>query len=327
MRENIESFPGHILEALNIAKNITFNFEKKDIKNIVIAGQGGSAIGGFIVQNIFNNKSKVPIYLNKNYKIPEYVNNNTLFIASSYSGNTEETLSALNFAYKKTKKIFCITSGGELLKLAKKNRYNFITIPGGSAPRSMVCFSIIQILYIVNYINNFSFNQLESQLLDVNKFLIKHKSNIINDATVIAKKLLDKIPIIYTFPEFEGVALRFKQQLNENSKMHSFYNIIPEMNHNEIVPWNKKECNLIPIFIRGLSSKRNIDRMHINMNQIKKYVENFILIEGIGTYLNQYFYLINIVDWISLIFAERNNIDPNEIKAIESLKEELKLYK
>ena len=86
MRENIESFPNHIIEAINIAKNITFNFEKKDIKNIVIAGQGGSSIGGFIVQNIFNNKSKFPIYINKNYKIPEYVNNNTLFIASSYSG-------------------------------------------------------------------------------------------------------------------------------------------------------------------------------------------------------------------------------------------------
>ena len=323
MRENIESFSNHIIEALSIANTITFNSFKEDIKNIVISGQGGSSIGGFVVKNLFHDKSKIPIYLNKDYKIPKYINNNTLFIASSYSGNTEETLSALNFAHKKTKNIFCISSGGRLLDMAKKKHFNFITIPGGSAPRAMVCFSIIQILYIISKANGFLLSQLESELLNVNKFLIKHKSEIVNIANLLSKKLINKTPIIYTFPEFEGVGLRFKQQLNENSKMHSFYNVIPEMNHNEIVPWNKHNHQLIPIFIRGLSSKRNIERMNININHIKNYVDNFILIEGKGSYLNQYFYLIQIVDWISLIYAENNNIDPNEIDAIESLKKEL----
>ena len=322
MRDFIEAFPLHIVEAIDIAKNIKLEYQK--INNIVISGQGGSAIGGIISKNISQHYSSVPVIINQDYKTPHFINKNTLFISSSYSGNTEETITALEDAEKKGCQIFCICSGGEILNIAKRKKYNYITIPKGGAPRAMLCFSVIQLLYIIHIINKLSLTELEIKLLNVKHDLVNKKQEIIKIATQSANTINNMMPFIYTFPEFEGVALRFKQQLNENSKQHACFNIIPEMNHNEIVPWNTQNTCVVPVFLKGDSYPRNIDRMTINTSQIKQNVANVIEIEASGEYLNQYFYLLHLVDWISLIIAENNNIDPNEIEAIESLKIQLK---
>lgn len=322
MRKFINAFPSHITRAIEIAKNI--KFEHQNINNIVISGQGGSAIGGIIAKNISNQYSKIPIIINQDYKVPNFLDKNTLFISSSYSGNTEETITALKSAANKHCKIFCICSGGEILKIAKNNQYDYIKLPKGGAPRAMLCFSVIQLLCIINKVNNLPFQDLENKLINVKKDLLNKKEEIINIATKSAHLINKMMPFIYTFPEFEGVALRFKQQLNENSKKHACYNIIPEMNHNEIVPWNIDNTCSVVVFLKGISSSRNIDRMTININQIKNNSSEIIKIEAFGDYLNQYFYLIHLVDWISLIIAETNDIDPNEIQAIESLKIKLK---
>ena len=148
--------------------------------------------------------------------------------------------------------------------------------------------------------------------------------NLRNPTSFRIGRIGKRMPFIYTYPELEGAAVRFKQQLNENSKRHACYNIIPEMNHNEIVPWVNKMSCVIPIFLNGLTSSRNIKRMDFSIKKISKNVESFIEIENTElNYLGQYFYLIHLLDFVSLILAERDEISPNDIILINELKEKL----
>ena len=325
MKHFIQAFPEHIEDAINIAKSINCRLSPSDIDNIVISGQGGSAIGGLITKNLLQNKCMVPIVINNNYTIPSFVNNKTLFIASSYSGNTEETLCALNKADTQKSHIFCITSGGELLNICKDKSFNHIIIPQGGAPRAMLCYSVVQMLFLIYKVNNEPVDMLIKDLLDVKNHLLNNQKNIIKEAGNIVNRISNKMPFIYSFAEFEGVALRFKQQLNENSKRHACYNLIPEMNHNEIVPWVKKNVCVAPLFINGHSTDRNKKRMKINIDQISRSVDDVIEITiATNDYLTQYFHFIHLFDWVSVILAEQDRVNPDDITLIHSLKEELK---
>jgi len=332
MRNFIKEFPNHITHALQISESLSVHkkyFLEKTFFNIVISGQGGSAIGGVIVKDLVQDNLNIPIIINKDYSIPHFVNKNTFFIASSYSGNTEETISALNkvIELKKTGEnisVFCICSGGQILDIAKKYKLNYILIPEGGAPRAMLSYSIIQMLTLISMINGQT-DSVKDKLTSVKDYLINNQEAIIRLAHRCAEKISDKMPFIYTFSNFEGVVLRFKQQLNENSKRHATYNLIPEMNHNEIVAWNKKNVCVASVFINGNNSARNKKRMMINIEQIKGSADNvFELKCNESDTFVQYFYFIHLVDWVSLILAEKDGLDPNNIDPINYLKDELK---
>ncbi|MAZ58113.1 MAG: bifunctional phosphoglucose/phosphomannose isomerase [Flavobacteriales bacterium] len=332
MRDFIKEFPNHITDALHISESLSLYekyFLKQTFSNIVISGQGGSAIGGVIIKDLLQDYIQIPIIVNKDYSIPAFINKNTLFIASSYSGNTEETISALNKVIDLQKSgekiiIFCICSGGQILEIAKKHELKHILIPEGGAPRAMLCYSIVQMLTVISMISSKT-DFVKNKLNAVKDYLINNQNSIIQLAHACAEKLNNKMPFLYTFSNFEGVALRFKQQLNENAKRHATYNLIPEMNHNEIVAWNKKNICVSPVFINGNSSERNKKRMMINIEQIKKSVENVVeLTCGESDSFIQYFHFIHLVDWVSLILAEKDGVDPNNIDPINYLKEELK---
>ena len=324
MKDFIKSFPDHIEDAIKIAESIKLKTTLSDINNIVISGQGGSAIGGVIVKNLLRNSLNVPIIINKNYTIPSFVNENTLFIASSYSGNTEETLSALQQAESRRSHVFLITSGGKLLEIAQNKSYNHIVIPKGGAPRAMLCYSVVQLLFLLNMLQGNSIQVLIQDLLNIKKHLVFYQNDIIKEAINIADKISNKMPFIYACDEFEGVALRFKQQLNENSKRHACYNLIPEMNHNEIVPWVKKNMCVIPIFINGNSLEKNRKRVDINIKQILKSVDEVVDVTiANNNYLIQYFHFIHLLDWVSLFLAEKGGVDPDDITLIDVLKEQL----
>jgi len=325
MKQMIYDFPNHIADAIKIANSISFDLDISTIENIVIAGQGGSAIGGVVVKNLLSDNISVPVFINQDYAIPKFINEKTLFIASSYSGNTEETLSALSNAIDKKSKIFTICSGGELLNISRKNSIDHIVIPSNNAPRAMLCYSIVQLLFILCKFTGISINSLKQELLSVQKYLLLNQNDIIGLSSEIVDKMSNKMPFIYTYPDYEGVALRFKQQLNENSKRHACYNLIPEMNHNEIIPWGFKNTCVVPIFLDGETCSSNKKRMDITISEIEKNKHDVIRvgIESIS-YFKQYFYFIHLVDWISVIFAEQNNIDPDDISLIHSLKNKLK---
>ena len=133
------------------------------------------------------------------------------------------------------------------------------------------------------------------------------------------------MPFIYSYSNFEGIALRFKQQLNENSKRHAIFNVIPEMNHNEIVAWSRESLCSIPIFINTSSLEKNKIRMELTSNLIAKKVENHITINyNSKSELEEYFYFLHLFDWISLMIANNEGVDPNDIKLIDKLKNQIR---
>ena len=296
MKIHIKQFPNHIANAIEIADKSVSQFNLNGISNIVISGQGGSGIAGSIVKNIFYNKISIPIIINQDYKIPNFVNDKTLFIASSYSGNTEETITAFHAATKKQCQIICICSDGELLSLAKENNFNYITIPKGGAPRAMLGYSLINLLYILQ---SFQFGDegvsgLKKDLISISKLLLKQQKAIVELAKSIADRIGKRMPFIYTYPELEGAAVRFKQQLNENSKRHALCNIIPEMNHNEIVGWSRNTMCSVPVFINGNSTQANKRRLEITISQISDRVDDCIIIDyNTTSHIEEYFYFIH----------------------------------
>lgn len=323
MKNLVENFPNQLREALIIADKAIIS-ESKKVQNIVISGLGGSGIGGTIISELISDSCTVPIIINKDYFIPSFVNENTLFIASSYSGNTEETLSALNQAIAKKAIIVCITSGGEILEIAKQHQFNFIEIPGGSPPRSCIGYSLVQLIKVLN-VNGFCDKKLFLDIKKSIKLLEKNALNIKIQSELIAKKLVNKIAVLYSLGSSEGIVVRFRQQINENSKMLCWHHVFPEMNHNELVGWTSKNDDLVVVtFHTSFDYNRTKKRYDICRPIFEKYSNDVIDIIAIGeSKLEQFLYLINIGDWISCYIAEFRKVDAVEVNVINHLKGEL----
>jgi len=323
MKNLVENFPNQLSEALQIARASKIS-AGRDIRNVLITGLGGSGIGGTIVSELANKQSKVPVSVSKDYFIPSFVDEHTLVIVSSYSGNTEETVNAMGLALEKKAQITCITSGGKVKELAEKHKLDLIVIPGGNPPRSCLGYSLVQLLHVLEAKQVLSFDyqkQIESAIALLNS----KKADIQKEAMQYAEKLNKKIPVIYCLGATEGVAIRFRQQINENSKMLCWHHVIPEMNHNELVGWTEKNDNLAVCILRtAFDYERNIKRLDINKSVISKFTSTVFEIMGQGgTPLVQALYLIHLTDWVSCYIADLKNIDPVEVKIIDFLKSEL----
>ena len=245
-------------------------------------------------------------------------------VISSYSGNTEETLSAMKQAIDKNAQIVCVTSGGEVKTIAEKYKFDTIIIPGGHPPRACIGYSLIQLLKIVQF-NGFVKTDLLNQVKETIALLDSEKESIKVEAAIIAKKLLNKIPVIYSLGSCEGAAVRFRQQINENSKMLCWHHTLPEMNHNELVGWTEKNDSLAVVTFRtSFDYERTIKRYDICKTLFTKYSHSVTDITAKGTSkVEQFFYLINIGDWISCYIADLKNIDAIEVNVITNLKNEL----
>lgn len=323
MKALVENFTTQLKEAKQIAEKAIIS-KSSNIHNIVITGLGGSGIGGTIISELIADNCKVPISINKDYFLPAFVNENTLVIISSYSGNTEETVNAMQQAVAKKAQVSCVTSGGKVLEIAKQHQFDFIEIPGGQPPRSCIGYSLVQLIKILvekGFANNSLFSDLEKSidLLDREKDAIKKESE------EIAKKLFNKIAVIYSLGTCEGTTVRFRQQINENSKMLCWHHVFPEMNHNELVGWTTRNENIAVVtFHTSFDYDRTKKRYEVCKPIFEKYSSAVIDINAKGSSkLEQFFYLINIGDWISCYLADLKGIDPVEVKVIDHLKGEL----
>ncbi|MFO0433843.1 MAG: SIS domain-containing protein, partial [Sphingobacteriaceae bacterium] len=231
MKTLVDSFTEQLKRAKEIADKAVIS-PAKNIHNIIITGLGGSGIGGTIISELINDSCTVPILVNKDYFLPSFANSNTLLIVSSYSGNTEETLQVMNEAIAKKVQIVCVTSGGKVLELAKQHQFEFIEIPGGNPPRSCIGYSLVQLIKIL-IAKGFAPASLMTDLENSIQLLQEEKASIKVNAMTIAKKLSGQIAVIYSLGSCEGVSVRFRQQINENSKALCWHHVFPEMNHNE----------------------------------------------------------------------------------------------
>ncbi|MBI2279192.1 MAG: bifunctional phosphoglucose/phosphomannose isomerase [Bacteroidetes bacterium] len=324
MKGLIEDFTSHLAKSIEICNKTVLKPCNKKIESVLICGLGGSGIGGTVVSQIVANDAKTPITINKDYKIPAFVNQNTLVICSSYSGNTEETLEMLALAEAKGAEIACVTSGGKLEETAKTKNYNLITIPSGHPPRAAFGLAFPTLFAFLNHYKVTSVNyfaQFATSITNINA----DEQNMITEAKKITEKLYKKIPVIYSDAWFEGVSIRFRQQVNENAKMLCWHHVIPEMNHNELVGWTEKNDNLAVIIFRNSDDYfRTQKRMEINKSIIEKYTSTIVEAYSKGTSrLEQSLYLIHLGDWISYFLAEKNGVDVTEVNVITHLKNEL----
>lgn len=323
MKNLVEGFPKQLAEALDIA-NASVLTKKNNVQNIVVTGLGGSGIGGTILSELIQNECPVPVIINKDYFLPEFISPASLVIISSYSGNTEETISAMQQAISKNAQIVCITSGGKVLELAREHGFDAIVIPGGNPPRSCIGYSLVQLLRIVQF-NGFVKTDLLQQIKSSIELLLTDLDSIQAEATKVAHTLLRKIPVLYSLGTCEGTVVRFRQQINENSKMLCWHHTLPEMNHNELVGWTERNENLAVVTFRtSFDYERTIKRYEICKPIFEKYSASVTDIFAKGkTRLEQYIYLIHIGDWISCYLADLKNIDPVEVNVINHLKNEL----
>ncbi|MEZ5015991.1 MAG: bifunctional phosphoglucose/phosphomannose isomerase [Flavipsychrobacter sp.] len=321
MKQLVQNFPIQLQEAIAIGQNYRFLTAKKTFSNVVLTGLGGSGIGGSIIQNFVFDKLNVPFVVNKAYALPSFVGSETLVIVSSYSGNTEETLAAMKQAIKAKATIVCVTSGGKVAEMAKKKDLDCILLPAGMPPRSCLGYSMTQLLYILSHFKMIKGN-FEKELKSSIKMMQTDLKGIQTKARALAKKLHGKLPIIYTSADFEGVAVRFRQQLNENSKVLCWHHVIPEMNHNELVGWRDEADDKVVVILRNENDYERVQlRIEINKKIIKQYTKNIIEVYSKGnSYWERVFYLIHLTDWVSVYLAELRNQDPIEVNVIDYLK-------
>lgn len=323
MKNLISGFPGDMIKGIENARSFkAFNY--RTFQNVMISGLGGSGIGGTIVTEVVADSSRFPICVNNDYSLPVWVNENTLFIACSYSGNTEETLAATNDAITRGCIIACVTSGGTLLEIAREKNYPTIEIPTGYPPRTALSFSLCALFGVLA-----GYDVIPSapwqELTDSAHFITKQQTDIHSKAESLSTKFADRIPAIYAAHGYGGVAVRWRQQINENSKMLCWHHVLPEMNHNELVGWAGGSNQIGVLMLRTSDDHpRTSVRMNLSKELFSKHTN---LIEEIwaegNTRLERVFYLINLGDWLSYYLSIARAVDPVEVKVIDRLKNEL----
>ncbi|MGB1102861.1 MAG: bifunctional phosphoglucose/phosphomannose isomerase [Crocinitomicaceae bacterium] len=324
MKELIANLANQIREAREIGASAAFQPMDRQINAVLVCGLGGSGIGGRIIGLLLKNDLPVPFLCVNDYEMPEWVNKNTLVIASSYSGNTEETLSAVQFCQERGAEIAVITSGGELKERADQNGWNKFIVPGGEQPRAMLAYSLVQQLYILE-----RYGLIGGDILDdlekVPAFIESHEAAIRDEAIRIAQGFHKKRPLIYAGNDFEGVAVRWRQQINENAKELCWHHVFPELTHNELVGWAGGSEHQAPLFLHSnLNHPRTNRRWEISKGVVAKYTDTILETKAIGeTRLAQNFYLIHLGDWVSYFMSELKNIDPVEVDVIGYLKSEM----
>jgi glucose/mannose-6-phosphate isomerase len=333
MYEKIVGFPAQLNEGWEIGKQAEMpDLDISAINNIVVCGLGGSAIGGDLVRTFLAYRIGVPFHVCRHYLLPQFVDSSTLCILSSYSGNTEETLSAYSQARAKGARIFAITSGGKLKEKALADGYTVITIPPGYPPRAALGYSFMPMLVTLSrlgFVDDLN-PEIEAAIafLDNNckNYLIE---NAANPALTTAQKLEGKIPLIYAGQDhIDAVAVRFKGQICENSKQLAFFNFFPEFNHNELVGWGLVEPfkdKLFAIILKDKDDHKRVShRMDIVADIIREKGVDGMQFESSGpNLLARMFSIIQFGDFVSLYLALLNKIDPTPVAVIDFLKKEL----
>ncbi len=320
--EDLEGFPDHIMEGYDLPKDITLDKRYKDIEKIMVCGMGGSGIPGDVLKTYMKYNSKIPVFVNKGYKLPATADKNTLLFTISYSGNTEETVEAFREGLRKGCKIVALTSGGKIDELARLHKKPLINVPKGKQPRTMIgylFFAMLRILVNYKVIRDQSkeVKQL-SEFLDSTSFNEKSKD--------LAKNLLEKIPLIYSSEDFYPAALRFKTQINENAKIHAFWSTFSEMNHNEIVGFTNLYGNYHMVILGSDSDHPRIKkRFEISKRLVKAKGVTVTQMNFSGSsILKQLFTAIHMGDWTSYYMAIYKKVDPSPVTIIENLKKDLK---
>jgi glucose/mannose-6-phosphate isomerase len=322
----------HYHEAAKISEKFSLAYSKP--ANIIVAGMGGSAIGGELVKDWARNKLSHPIEVSREYSLPVYAGKKSLVLIVSYSGETEESLSAFLHAVKSGCMIQCISSGGSLLKFAEKIGVPCLRIPSGIPPRAALPYLFVPVLMSLEKLNLVS--SVSEGLEEAVKILKRisgenspEKPVKNNFSKTLASNIGKTVPVVYGFGIYRSVAHRFKQQFNENSKIPSKWEVFPELNHNEIVGWEesgKLAKNFSTIFIRDENEPSEIrSRIEITKTLMLSTQSNIFEVWSQGkSDLSRMLSAICVGDFTSVYLAILRKVDPTPVRTITLLKDRMK---
>jgi glucose/mannose-6-phosphate isomerase len=298
-----------------------------------LTGLGGSAISGDLLRSYLSRELTVPFLVNRQYQLPSFVDRNTLVIVSSYSGNTEETIAAHADAVRRRARVLCISSGGRISDTARRRRTPLITIPGGLPPRAALGYSFFPLLISLSrlgFIKDRTRDIRETQqLLERKAAEYSVVDETLNPALRYAGLLAGKIGVLYASSDLlEPVVTRWKGQINENAKSLAFGNLLPEMNHNEIVGWKALRDAMRQmqiVFLRDRDDNPRVQRrIEITHELLRERTPHITEVWSEGTSrLARLFSLIHMGDWLSVYLAVLHREDPTPVAAIDHLKEAL----
>lgn len=309
--------------------------EKSKIANIVLAGLGGSAIGGDMVRSYLLSSLGIPFLVNRTYRLPDFVDAKTLVIVSSYSGSTEETLAMYEDAKRRGAMIVCLSTGGSIKEWAMRDGNVFIPLPTGFQPRAALAHSFVPVLMVLEHIGlcapqNVHIKETSDLLRSLAATYGPANIDDSNDALRVARLLQSRMPVIYSDTEHvDTVNLRWRGQMQENAKHVAFGNVLPEMNHNEINGWAHpvgRQGEFVAIFLRSPQDEheRVAKRFEI-LNEVLAgkgvHVEH-INAQGSSS-LARMFSLVSLGDWVSYYIALLLGEDPSPVPVIQLLKAKL----
>lgn len=341
MRAVLRTFPEQVRHALQIAEH-TPALEGIEVRaDVVVAGLGGSAIGADLVRSYcaaLRGAERLRLHVWRGYGVPPFLDRSSVFIASSYSGDTEETLSAYTDARKRTAHLLCLTTGGQLARLAKRHGVPCIIIPTGFQPRAAIGYSFFPLLMTIlshPAIEDIARTTTEKAIPETITILEELSQECAeptrtNPALTLAKRLQGRLPVIYAaYERTDAVALRWRGQIQENAKQLAFSHIVPEMNHNEINGWeypSELVKRAAVILLRDRDDHRRVALRFQALEEIlrKAGVKVIASIEGRGkSLLARMMSMVYLGDWTSYYLALLNGVDPTPVPVIARLKQYL----
>jgi len=333
MLDHLHAFPDQCQKAWERVLRFELPHLHTKISNVVILGMGGSAIGGDFVRHLALAESKAPVWVHRDYGLPAFVDGNTLVIASSYSGNTEETLSAFTESLETRSRKLAITSGGKLRQLAENEGIPVFVIDYEAPPRAAFPHSFIPLAGIFQRLGLLADKSADLQeavdiLKELSRELVETRPLSSNPAKQIASKLRGRIAVIYGAEILSEVARRWKGEFNENSKTWAFFESLPELNHNAVVgyefPLEAKERMFVLMLRSSFLSPRNLLRYDVTAKLLAKAGIAYEFAEARGERaLAQVLSLIFLGDYASFYLSILNEVDPTSTDAINFVKQYL----
>lgn len=307
--------------------------DNREIKQLVVTGMGGSALAALILKSVLQRELTIPFDIIRGYDLPEYVNRSTLVVASSYSGNTEETLSALEQAEKAGAQIAILASGGKLIDLATNYNIAHITLPAGAQPRMATFYSLKGLVALLA-----NFGIVKSSLLEeieqLSGWLGRESQAWLGDSPLednyakqLAHEMVGSMPVFYGSPITAPLAYKWKISWNETAKNVAWWNEYPEFNHNEFMGWTEYPIEK-PFVVFDIQSSFDHPRVTRRFELSDKLLSGkrpharTIQLQG-ETVLAQLLWGAMLADFASIYAGILNNVDPTPVALIEKFKKEL----
>ena len=331
MLDRIKDLPKQVRDAWKIASTATLPPAHGDVRNIVVAGMGGSAIGGDLAAALLADELKVPMSVHRDYGLPAYVGRDSLVIVSSYSGNTEETLSSFSEAQRRGARVLALTTGGRIAELAQAARYPVITFSYPAQPRAALGYSLGMVLGTLarlGFVRDLTAD-IDAALADLAKLEERvHEGARTNDAKKLATELYGRIIFAYGGGALGVMARRVKGQWNENAKNWAAFDVLPELNHNAVVGFPYPDVARDALTVLFLRSDRDNPRHKLRFDVTRELLDRANIphrtLQFAGaSMLSEVLQLTLFTDYVSFYIALLNGADPSPVKSIDYLKDRL----